>query len=262
VTTASWPGLIDELDRWQQAGRAAELWWRDDDAVAPSAALERLVSLDETIPLALAVIPASAEPDLAAWLADRAVLGRPLAVLQHGWRHANHAESRKKSEFPGDRPVREVVAELAGGRDRLVQLFGARALPVLVPPWNRFADALLPLLGDCGLTALSRSKPRRTPRTITGVIEANIHVDLVAWADDRGFIGEEAALGALVAHLRGRRLGWVSGTEPTGILTHHRVQDGATEAFLDRLFGMTGAHPAVRWLDATAVFASAEAVPA
>ena len=63
--------------------------------------------------------------------------------------------------------------------------------------------------------------------------------------------GKSAALGGLVGHLQARRLGAVCADEPTGILTHHLVQDEATDAFLDRLVAVTDAHPAARWLDAT-----------
>jgi D-arabinose 5-phosphate isomerase GutQ len=38
-------------------------------------------------------------------------------------------------------------------------------------------------------------------------------------------------------------------------LTHHLVQDQATDEFLLRLLALTLAHPAARWLDAGEVFA-------
>ncbi len=141
------------------------------------------------------------------------------------------------------------------GRSRLTELFGSRALAVLAPPWNRFHDGFLALLPDCGIGALSRVKPRRAARPAPGVFEANIHVDLVAWADRRGFVGTEAALGGLVGHLRARRLEEVDGDEPTGILTHHLVQDEAADAFLQRLIALTCAHTAARWLAVREVFA-------
>lgn len=261
--SAGWADLIDEFDRWEEAGRVATLWWRDD-AVAPSTALDRLLSINETVPVALAVIPAVAEPKLARWLSRhrRSVNGSGAAVLQHGWRHVNHSASRKRSEFPPGRPLGEVTLELSAGRARMVELFGPRAHPVLVPPWNRFDDALLPLLGGCGLSAISRAQPRRTSRSAAGVIEASIHVDLVAWGESRCFIGERVALDGLIAHLQARRLGLVCSAEPTGVLTHHLVQDEASEEFLHRFFEITGAHPAARWLDATEVFAMAETVSA
>src|SRR5215469_5097326 len=258
--SVGWAGLLDELDRWETAERTAALWWRDDDAVVPSPGLDRLVAIAKEIPIALAVIPADARPDLAIWLSQ----SRPsLAVLQHGWRHSNYsAAGEKKSEFPSARSASEVSFELSAGRARLVQLFGRRALPVLVPPWNRIDHGFLPLLCDCGIRAISQVKPRRTLSPRPGVIEVNVHVDLVAWAGDRGFIGEEAALDGIIGHLRGRRLGRVCRDEPTGILTHHLVQDDATDAFLRRIIALTRAHPAARWLDATEVFAATRASPA
>jgi hypothetical protein len=169
----------------------------------------------------------------------------------------SHAINRKKSEFPPERSCRAVASDLAAGRARLTALFGTRALPVLTPPWNRFASCFLQLLPACGLVAISRAKPRRTPRPAPGIAEANVHIDLVAWAEDRGFIGEEAALGGIVRHLQARRLGEVDAQEPTGILTHHLVQDEATDVFLRRLVAITREHPATSWLGAAEVFADA-----
>jgi hypothetical protein len=252
VTTAGWADLAEELDRWQEAGRAATLWWRDDDAVERSAGLDRLIALSGDIPVALAVIPCLARPALACWLTW---LQRPrLLVLQHGWRHANHAGNGKKSEFCADRSPQQAAIELTAGRSRLSQLFGPLALPVLVPPWNRLDERFLPLLADCGIRAISRINPRCCVPPASGLTEVNVHVDLVAWQSGLGFIGESAALGSLIRHLQLRRLGTVCADEPTGILSHHLVQDEATDAFLHRLFMMTSAHSAARWLDATEVF--------
>jgi len=253
-----WPDLMAEFDRWEEAGKVATLWWRDDDAVAPTARLGRLLSIASGVPVSLAVIPADAEQELAQWLADylHSALRRSVAVLQHGWRHLNHSGVGKKSEFPAERPTSEMACELAAGRARLSDLFGARAQPVLVPPWNRFDDSLLGLLARCGLTGISRARARSGSLRAQGIIEVNIHVDLVAWKEGRGFIGEDAALGGLVEHLRARRLRAACADEPTGILTHHLVQDQATDAFLDQLITVSVAHPAVLWLDASEIFTS------
>jgi hypothetical protein len=134
-------------------------------------------------------------------------------------------------------------------------LFGERALPVLAPPWNRFAEAFLPLLASCGIVAISQLNPRGAAWPAPGLFAANVHVDLVAWKGDRGFIGESAALGGLVRHLQARRCGAADRGEPTGILTHHLVQDEDAGDFLSRLIALTGAHRAARWLDAGEVFA-------
>jgi hypothetical protein len=255
-----WPDLMAEFDCWEEAGKVATLWWRDDDAVAPTARLGRLLSIAPGVPVSLAVIPADAQQELAQWLAQylQSAPKASVAVLQHGWRHLNHSGVGKKSEFPGGRPRPEVAYELAAGRGRLSDLFGTRAQPVLVPPWNRFDDSLLSLLAHCGLTGISRARPRSASRRAPGapgVIEVNIHVDLIDWKGSRGFVGEEAALGGLVQHLQARRLCAVCADEPTGILTHHLIQDEATDAFLDRLTAVSLAHPAVLWRDAGEIFA-------
>ena len=60
-----WDALEAELDLWQSAGRTATFWWRDDDAIAWTPALERLLELAEDTPIAIAVIPGNAETGLA-----------------------------------------------------------------------------------------------------------------------------------------------------------------------------------------------------
>jgi hypothetical protein len=259
VTTAGWSDLIGEFDRWGEGGKVATLWWRDDDAVTASCRLDRLASIAGDVPISLAVIPATTDPGLAAWIAHRSrLLGSGhIAVLQHGWSHTSHAVEGRKNEFPPERSRCAVRSELTAGRERLMALFGTNGLPVLAPPWNRFASCFMPLLAACGLRAISRVKPRRTPWPAPGVAEANVHIDLVAWVENRGFIGERAALGGVVGHLKARRLGEVDAQEPTGILTHHLVQDQAADAFLSRLIATTKEHPATRWLDAAEVFADA-----
>jgi hypothetical protein len=249
---AGWPGLAAELEHWGEAGWVATLWWRDDDATAASAELDRLLDVAGDVPIALAVIPALADRGLAARLASAAAA---VGVLQHGWRHANHATTGRKSEFPPERPPAAAAADLRAGRARLEELFGASALAVLVPPWNRFDHRFLPLLAACRVGAISQAGPRCRRWPLPGVFAANIHVDLVDWPGGRGFVGADLALDRLVAHLRGRRLGFFDRAEPTGMMTHHRVQDRAAEKFLAGLLKLTRAHPAARWLAAGEVFA-------
>lgn len=241
---AKWADLVEELDRWGEEGRVATLWWRDDDAIAATRRLDDLLRLATDIPLALAVIPALARPELAAAVAGR----KQVAVLQHGWLHANRAADGKKSEYPASRPFYRVERELAAGKARLAALFGGRALPVLVPPWNRLAAELLPLLPRLGIAGLSAMfRPDATVRP-PGLAAIDVHVDLVAWKGDRGFIGEAAALGALAGHLQAARLGAGRIRPPIGILTHHLVTDAATTAFVEQLIAVTKTHPAVRWI--------------
>ena len=105
---AAWARLAAVLDAAGAAGRRIDLWWRDDDAVAPNPALDRLLDLTAAAeaPLALAVIPAHTGPALAAHLD-----GRPaVAVLVHGWRHHTPAPDDTKQTEIGDHRPLEAVA--------------------------------------------------------------------------------------------------------------------------------------------------------
>ncbi len=254
----AWEALDRELEHWRGAGREATVWWRDDDAVRPGPALDRLLDLSarHCAPLALAVIPAAAEPALHRILAERPERAAPVAVLQHGYAHRNHEpQDRKKCELGAALPAAAVLTELAAGRDRLGALFGERALPVLVPPWNRIATGLLPALPSLGFRGLSTYTPRNVARPVPELLQVNCHLDPIRWKPERGFLGESAALGLLCGHLAARREGQWDPSEPSGILTHHAVQDEAVWRFIDRLLAMLSAHPAVRLLTSDAVFA-------
>ncbi|MEO3427877.1 polysaccharide deacetylase family protein [Pelagibius sp. CAU 1746] len=255
---AAWTALETELDAWAAAGRAAEVWWRDDDAAAPSPALERLLELAarQAAPLALAVIPAKAEDALARLLDGRRA---DIAVFQHGFAHANHAgglaqRGAKKCELvdPAARPA--VLDELRRGRESLSRRFGRRFLPVLVPPWNRIAAALLPRLPDLGFTGLSCYQARAAAEAAPGLTQVNCHLDLMQWRPERRFLGAEAALGLLSGHLAAKREGRADPGEPSGILSHHAVHDGAAWDFLGELLARLAGHRAVRLAPPAAVF--------
>src|SRR5205823_11509367 len=114
-----------------------------------------------------------------------------------------------------------VAAEIGAGQARLKALFGRRAVAALAPPWNRFAGeflSLLPANGIAGISTMESSKGAALP---PGLVAIDVHVDLVAWRGDRGFIGEAAALGGLVGHLRANRLDARASAGPVGILTPH-----------------------------------------
>ena len=254
---SGWDALEAELDVWHSGGRSASFWWRDDDAVAWTPALHRLLELAEGAPIGLAVIPGEAQAELVRSLAayERVV------VLQHGWRHTNHAGAdAKKSELGSTRPLRQRLDELAAGRDRLSALFGDRALPILVPPWNRIGEDLIPELPALGLRGLSmgaipplgrRAKlpvighlSRTETPAVPGLREVHVHVDLIDWHGSRGFIGEGNALSLILRHLTDRRRHGIKG--PIGILTHHLVQDAPTDDFLRRLLDALQRHRAAR----------------
>src|SRR5262245_8756453 len=97
-----WDPLRREFDAWDAASARARLWLRDDDAIAVTPALSRLIDLTQAyrVPLLLAVIPARAEPQLAEFLAGRWHVN----VGVHGFAHANHAApGAKAQEFTAER---------------------------------------------------------------------------------------------------------------------------------------------------------------
>ncbi|MBN9488178.1 MAG: polysaccharide deacetylase family protein [Alphaproteobacteria bacterium] len=252
---SSWHALDEEIARWRDAGRVAELWWRDDDAVDATAALDRLLGLQHQTgqPLALAVVPAQATSALAARLADEP----DVDVLQHGYAHTNHAPpTDKKSELGPYRPAMVTLGELGTGWLALERLFGPRALPVLVPPWNRIAPALVPTLPEIGFCGLSTFGRHPRAEAVRGLRQVNTHVDLIDWKGHRGFVGTEAALATLVMALGAARS---ASEEPIGMLSHHLAMDEAGWDFLRSLLGRTRTMSGVEMRAAKRVFASREA---
>lgn len=245
--------LRAELDQWSASGRRATLWWRDDDASAATPALARMlaVAAANSVPLALAVIPARLGPDLV----DAVAPAAGCTVLQHGFEHRNHAAAGERScELGANRPLAVTAEELVRGRERLRAAFGVRFLPILVPPWNRIAAELVALLPQLGYRGLSTFAPRKNALAAPGVAQCNTHVDPIAWRRGRRFVGEDEAAARLSAHLALRRNGAVDPAEATGLLTHHLDFDEAAWRFVDTLLERTRAHPAVSWLAAEAAF--------
>lgn len=252
----AWHTLDEELARWADLGRTVTLWWRDDDASEATPQLDRLLALRarHDVALALAVIPAQASVALA----ERLKAEPKTTVLQHGYAHQNHASAgEKKMELGPHRPAMLVLGELGAGWLAMERLFGAQALPVMVPPWNRIAPVLVPTLPEIGVRGLSTYGPRLRIEPVRGLRQVNTHVDPIDWRGVRGFAGEETSLAALTRCLASRRkagLESVVGEEPTGLLTHHLVQDEAVWAFVDQLIGRLRAHSGVRILAPQEVF--------
>jgi hypothetical protein len=247
---SGWSRLTEELDHWRSLDAPATFWWRDDDAVEPTPRLDLLLRHAESVPLSMAVIPALATRALAECLRDHPLV----AVLQHGWRHANHATGGN-SEYPACRPVEEVSREFAEGLALLVNLFGRQAVPVFAPPWHGFDECFLPMLRQNGFVAISRKGPRAARFAAEGVLQANAHLAPIKWSDPPSFEDDDLYLDQIIEHLRGRRLGRYDATEATGLLTHHLVQNDKSYEFIARFVAIVSEHPAAVWRDAKSIFA-------
>ncbi|TCL01513.1 hypothetical protein BXY66_2828 [Shimia isoporae] len=216
-----WSPLREEFREWRAAGLELPLWWRDDDAIEPTSALDRLESISEStgVPVHLAVIPRDATQALAARISSCFV------PVVHGWGHANHQLEGKKAEFGSGRDADAARADLEQAITRLRTLFGDRLAPMFVPPWNRFDTALLPLLAELGFDALSTYLPRKAAEPMLGITQINTHVDPIFWRGTRSLVSAEDLVAQTVALLQARRLGMQDNAEPLGYLTHHLVHD-------------------------------------
>jgi hypothetical protein len=250
----SWIAIDEELARWRDLGREPTLWWRDDDAVDATPALERLLALRRThgVPLALAIVPAGATPALAARLSQ----APGIDLLQHGYAHSNHAPAgEKKAELGPERPAMVVLGELGTGWLALERLFGRAVLPVLVPPWNRISPGLVPALPEIGFRGLSTFGIRPRLRLVSGWVQVNTHIDVIDWRTRR-FAGTEEVLGAFARALASARTGT---DEPLGVLSHHLAMDEAAWDFLNSFWERVGGTPGMGIAAANSLFASREA---
>ncbi|WP_102108698.1 polysaccharide deacetylase family protein [Oceaniglobus roseus] len=239
--------LAAALDAAAAEGRPLTFWLRDDDAVDPTPALDRLIGLTEAhgIPCLLAVIPERTGPALAARL-DAAPT---MSVALHGWAHESHAPAgEKKRELGDDRPLADTLGELEEGRDRLSELHGTRALPIVVPPWNRIGPQVEARLAALGFSALSVFGPER-PGPIRRI---NTHADLIDWRGTRGGRSDAAMTADILAAAE-------AGVGCVGLLTHHLVHDDAAWDFLERFLALTAAHPGCAWRSAGALLSGGQA---
>ena len=252
VAVLDWSSLDDALAAAADAGRTIAFWWRDDDAVAHTPALDRLLHVTRSarVPIALAAIPSAIESSLAARIGEN----DEATLLVHGLSHRNHAPAdQKKAEFGPHRPLDALVAD-ARAALRLARLRAGHALlPVFVPPWNRVAPALvevLPALGYVGLSAAGNGRP---PETRPGIARFDTHVDPIDWRGARSLLEP----GALVAHIAGMvraRLNGADPGEPIGLLTHHLIHDEAVWRFCAALIDRVSMHHSVRFMSPRLLF--------
>ncbi|MFL5170797.1 MAG: glycosyltransferase [Microvirga sp.] len=235
---ADWSPLDDVLRRTAGEGRTVAIWWRDDDAVAATPALDRLLEVARAfdLPIALAAIPRGVERSLMERLGDE-----PQAhIVVHGLAHLNHAPpGEKKAEFGRHRPLAALARDAEAGLRLAGTACRTKLLPVFVPPWNRTAPELLPLLSGLGYRGFSSFGDRRIGEPAPGLRQINTHIDPIDWTGSRGLLAEEAIVARLAAAIAARLDGDADADEPIGLLTHHLIHDEGVwrfcETLLDRL---------------------------
>ncbi|WP_415404329.1 polysaccharide deacetylase family protein [Tateyamaria sp. SN3-11] len=231
--SGDWTPLRNALTECRRDGMAVPLWWRDDDAIAPTQALDQLRGLSEEIDLSvhLAVIPSLAQPALVDAMAG-------MIPVVHGWAHQDHSTApEKKNEFQTPRP--DAVEETAMALARMHDIFGTRLRPMFVPPWNRINADVTQALAAQGYTALSTFGPRAGPQAAPGLTQINTHIDPIWWKGTRDLVDPDHLIAQTVRHLTARRTGTEDTEEPLGLLTHHLVHTpeiwSFTRAFLHEM---------------------------
>jgi peptidoglycan/xylan/chitin deacetylase (PgdA/CDA1 family) len=220
--------LESELARWHREGLTPRFWLRDDDAVHPTQALDRLLGLVDAydVPLLLAVVPAGATEALA----ERIGGHRLVTPAVHGYAHRRHTpDGALAMELGGERSVEETLAELKAGRAKLHRLFGERLSGILVPPWNRLSREVAARLHEVGFTALSTNSWHEDGSSLP---QLNTQIDIVDWANGKRGHSLEWTMGELLRRLEQAR---ERDGAPLGILSHHLVHDEQAWVTLEAL---------------------------
>lgn len=247
-----WSPLDRALDRAGDEGCPVRFWWRDDDAVADTPQLDRLLGLVRRYDagLGLAVVPKTIEPSLAARLAGE----HKVFALVHGWSHANHAPAgEKKAEFGPHRPLDVMGSEAAQALQVARERLGSKLLPVIVPPWNRISRDLVQHLPHSGFQGLSTFTDRKTTHPVPGLVQINTHVDPIDWHGSRSLAEPALIVANLASAIERRVAGLADRDEPIGFLTHHLVHDDVIWSLCERLIARLAAR-GIRFLCPDACF--------
>lgn len=214
---SDWVPLRDALARCRTNNIAVPIWWRDDDAIEPTYALDQLSAMSQSlgVPIHLAVIPKTAQAELVTYAKDRP----NLVPCIHGWSHENTAPTGlKKSEFGV--PRKDGATDLQSAISHMNHLFERDLLSLFVPPWNRIDASFEFELKRLGYAGLSTFGPR--VRT-TEFPQINTHIDPIFWRGHRGLVSPDVLISQATEILNARCEGDQDAAEPFGFLTHHLV---------------------------------------
>lgn len=234
--------LIEEFAMWIAENRQIRLFLRDDDAISDTPALRKLSDMcaHYSAPLLLAAIPKFADKSLAKLIGKVPLL----TPAVHGYAHVSHSPmDHKPCEHDRFRPLETVVEEMVTARETLSALFDRNLSGLLVPPWNRIHDEVLPHITQSGFAGISAHGWMKDAMRAPMV---NVHMDIMHWSGgvvgrDREWIYRELAENLATA----RKSDW----QPVGILTHHLVHDDQAWDSLEAILEVAEIHRA-KWIAA------------
>ncbi len=248
-----WQTLSEEIQQWQQP---IPFWWRDDDAIEDSDALQQMLAMAKRfqIPVHLAVIPQRLKHSLNC--IKELQHKSDCYVLQHGFDHTSYASpEQRKIELGGTQSITQLTDKLLQGRQILADNFESQYLDILVPPWNRISEELsekLPAIGYKQLSVLASPKLKETDFLV------NVHIDIINWKE-RAFAGEEIVIEKIRQYLAHSRTQNLKNFKPCGIMTHHLDHDPQCWQFLDKFFTFCQQHSQLQWLSGEDLFPNSTA---
>lgn len=212
-----WSPLQKALARCRETQTQVPIWWRDDDAIEPTSALDHLTQLSEKtgVPIYLACIPQKTQPALSQYVRDRSAL----IPCVHGWSHENSAPAdQKKSEFGVESRDGHEALNLA--LQRMKALFADDLFAFFVPPWNRMHFTFQHSLASLDYAGFSTFGARSGTALLPQI---NTHIDPIFWRGHRGLVEPEQLISQTAKLLNARCDGEQDPSEPLGYLTHHLV---------------------------------------
>jgi hypothetical protein len=257
----SWLALNQELDQWRRAGLTARFWARDDDAIALTPQLDRLIAIAKAVnvEIGLAVIPARLTEALADYLHSGE---SPFYPMCHGWRHVNYGAPDNPSEFGPERALAQLRDDAKSAFESFSRRFEA-VEAIFVPPFARISPALLaelPSFGFCGVSTGPTTGERRYARLSSLVslrlplrrspvrrpMHYDVHIDPFEWRAGQARSAQSIER-ETVGYLRARRIGYIPSDWPIGVLMHHLTFDEGTWRVCNDLLQVLASHPAVGW---------------
>jgi hypothetical protein len=217
------------------------VFFRDDDVDENEATLRRLLELFllRKIPINLGVVPGRLTMAGAELLMQNVSAAPALIELnQHGWRHLNHEREGRKCEFGPSRTYAEQLSDIAQGRTRMTEAFGAHWFPVFIPPWNRCVEDTYRALDQLGFRALSA---KQGSSNVTGYRfkEISITMDLFNWRGGASLKPAEEIVDELIVQL--------ARPQTIGVMLHHKVMDEQAFSFLESLQDALASYPTIRF---------------
>jgi hypothetical protein len=236
------PKFINYCDDLARKGKKITFWWRDDDAIEETQALQKLLKLVDHKAISIATIPEYCTKSLIDIVKENPYIH----LLQHGVSHENFAhKEEKKCEFPTHLSDEHHWQRIQYGRDKIFQLYPEWDGKGFVPPWNRMKLNSAEGLKDIGFDYISAFESLKARNIATKHIAyCDSNIDPIDWKgndgkNNYGFIGWQACDDILLHHAQYQ--------QHIGLLTHHLVHNEAMWHKLEIIADFMHHHPAIDW---------------